>query len=331
MAKKKNKVQEVIDPEFNEFYNKLPHEIQAVIDGVGVDSFKGMEDLALLMGIDLDKLVKFTQEHEAGAVPTKEEIVLDADHPLAEFRSKLFAESDDEEDAPWPDHDCDEDYFYYDDDLDPFEFPEKVVNDGKKVCEYHLRIKLNKAPVPVWREIKVPSNLSIEFFSWVVCDAMGWGNEHLHLFRVKDRMYKNKACRREEEQYGLGFSRFHTLASEAYPISELFQEEKVRVKYEYDFGDSWEHDIWLKGVREYEPYEQPRLLLVKGVGACPPEDCGGVCGYSDLLELFDKKRKTEEERDRLEWYGIDRRFDPNKFWIDKAQVLLDDLWEWDED
>lgn len=322
------------DVEFKDFRNQLPNEFCNILDAYGLNSFEDLEGLAMIMGIDIDKLAKFSEEHGKGVMPAMEDIALDADHPLAEYRAKIFAEADDEDDAPWPDHDWDEDDDdddgygdEDDDDLDPFEFPEKVIENGEKVYELHLRIKLNKAPVPIWREIKVPSNISIEFFSWVICDAMGWDNEHLHLFRVKDRMYKNKACRREEEKYSWGVSRIQTLASEDYPISVLFEEEKVRVKYEYDFGDSWEHDIWLKGVREYEPHEKPRLLLHKGVGACPPEDCGGVWGYSDLLEISAKKRKSAEERERLEWYGIDKRFDPNKFDIEKAQMYLDDLWE----
>lgn len=325
MAKKNSIKQGGRNVEFKGFRNQLPNEIRNMLDELGVSSFEDLEGLAAMMGIDMDKLSKFSQEHGIDEMPSMEDIAFDDDHPLAEISSNfshLFQEKD-----------CDDAYGAYsedlDDDLDPFEFPEKIVDNGEKVCEYHLRIKLNKAPVPVWREIKVPSNISIEFFSWVICDAMGWDNEHLHLFRVKDVVYKNKACRRDDDMLGFGFNRIRTLASEDYPISVLFREEKVRVKYEYDFGDSWEHDIWLKGVREYEPHEMPRLLLHKGVGACPPEDCGGVWGYSDLLEISAKKRKSAEERDRLEWYDIDKNFDPNKFDVEEAQECLNDLWECD--
>lgn len=321
MAKKKNIAKQGgMDVGFKVFRNNLPDEIQNMLDSLGVSSFEDLEGLAVMMGIDMDKLSKFSQEHGMDKNPTMEDVAFDDDHPLAGISrnfSHFFQEGDD-----------DDAYDAYDDALDPFEFPEKPVIEGEKACEFHLRIKLNNAPVPVWREIKVPSNISIEFFSWVICSAMGWYNEHLHQFRLKDKVYKNKACIREDQKYApLGYSRIRTLATEDYPISELFKEEKVRIKYEYDFGDSWEHDIWLKGVRDYEDGESPKLLCHKGVGACPPEDCGGVWGYADLLYIFEKKRKTAEEKERLRWYDIGKNFDPNEFYPEDVQPYLDDLWE----
>ncbi len=54
----------------------------------------------------------------------------------------------------------------------------------------------------------------------------------------------------------------------------------------------------------------PRAVLVAGEGACPPEDCGGVYGYSNLLsDLQDPAAEGYE--DAREWLGED--FDPNHF------------------
>ena len=70
----------------------------------------------------------------------------------------------------------------------------------------------------------------------------------------------------------------------------------------------------MKGIRDYNPGETPKVTFVKGQGQCPPEDCGGVWGYEELLELCKKKRKSAEDRERLEWYGIDPKyFDPDYF------------------
>ena len=74
--------------------------------------------------------------------------------------------------------------------------------------------------------------------------------------------------------------------------------------FEYDFGDGWEHDVWVKGIRQYEEGEPSKLLFVKGKGVCPPENCGGVEGYAYLLDLYQKKRKTAEEKAHLEFFGM---------------------------
>ena len=58
-----------------------------------------------------------------------------------------------------------------------------------------------------------------------------------------------------------------------------------------------------------------------------PEDCGGVWGYANLLELASKKRKSEDEKERLEWYEIDQHFDPNFFDQEEEEYFIEETWE----
>jgi hypothetical protein len=44
--------------------------------------------------------------------------------------------------------------------------------------------------------------------------------------------------------------------------------------------------------------------------SCPPEDCGGVWGYSDMLEIL-KQPDHEEYESYIEWLGGE--FDPKSF------------------
>ena len=130
-----------------------------------------------------------------------------------------------------------------------------------------------------------------------------------------------------DDDMGFGYGKTKILDTKDYPISEFFKEKRDRMVYEYDFGDGWRHEIWLKDIRKYNTNEEPMFVAYKGSGACPPEDCGGVWGYGELLEINAKRRKTAEEKERLDWYCIDKDFDPEYFDVDEAQDILDALWD----
>jgi len=52
---------------------------------------------------------------------------------------------------------------------------------------------------------------------------------------------------------------------------------------------------------------------------CPPEDCGGVWGYADMLKIL-KKSDHEEYESYMEWLGGE--FDPKYFNIDEINDML---------
>ena len=230
---------------------------------------------------------------------------------------------DDEEDDDIEDNNRfdDEDY------LLGLTLPEqKFIGPSKR--EFHIRIKLNNAPVNIWRELVVPSNITLELLAFVLIDAMGWNHEHLYHFVGKDHViYQNAREIKECTSGFLGFmSRVEYRDSEKYTLEMVLQPKGERMKFEYDFGDSWEHDLWVKGVRDYAAGEEPVIKLLKAHGACPPEDCGGVWGYAELLELNKKKRKSAEDKERLEWYDIPKDFDPEDCDLEWLQEDVEALW-----
>ena len=305
-------------PDFQDLISQLPEEQRNVYESMGISSFEDLLGLSIMLGIDPDKIEKFHEEHGEDEMPSLEEVMFDDDDPAGDFHRMI------EHLSKNPDGEKEDNNDYN----DPFRLPETILFENEPSHAYHLRIKLNDAPVPVWREVEVPSNISLEFLAFVIMDAMGWENEHLHQFMTKDTIYKNEVCiRQDRKMFGMFEGRFTTLASDDYPISVLFKQKGDRIKFEYDFGDSWNHDIWLKGIREYQSDEMPCIKILKGKGACPPEDCGGVWGYADLLELKKKKRKSAEDKERLEWYGIYRNYDPEEFDKEWAETNLRNLWE----
>lgn len=191
------------------------------------------------------------------------------------------------------------------------------------IRELHLRIKMNRTELKIWREIKVPSNLTLTTLGEVLQDAMGWMHEHLYQFRKGDVYFVD----REQMEDSFGFGRFSFRDMAQCTVDDMLTEKGKRVVFEYDFGDSWEHDLWYKGEREYNPGEKPSITFVKGQGACPPEDCGGIWGYEDLLEIKKKKKRTREERERMEWTLMDDDFDPDFFDDEEVDELMQ---EWTE-
>lgn len=191
------------------------------------------------------------------------------------------------------------------------------------IRELHLRIKMNRTDLKIWREIKVPSNLTLTALGEVLQDAMGWMHEHLYQFRKGDVYFVDRE--QMEDSFGFGCFSFRDMAQ--CTVDDMLTEKGKRVVFEYDFGDSWEHDLWYKGEREYNPGEKPSITFVKGQGACPPEDCGGIWGYEDLLEIKKKKKRTREERERMEWALMDDDFDPDFFDDEEVDELMQ---EWTE-
>jgi Plasmid pRiA4b ORF-3-like protein len=145
----------------------------------------------------------------------------------------------------------------------------------------------------------------------VIQVVMGWENSHMHQFLLNGKYYGQA-----------GTDDLDLEDEEDIRLSQIFTgRKKPRLVYEYDFGDSWRHEIRLEKRSEPEPkVKYPRC--VEGARACPPEDCGGAWGYADFLEAISDK-KHPEHRDMKEWIG--GKFDPEKFSIEAVNRELKNL------
>ena len=164
---------------------------------------------------------------------------------------------------------------------------------------YQIKISLIGAKPPIWRTILVPSDLRLDAFHDVIQIAMGWRDCHLHQFIENNVFYGIP-----DDEFGM------EIEDEAkFKLFHLLKKEKDTIKYEYDFGDSWEHKILLEKIL---PDDGKTVLpvCIKGKRACPPEDCGGIWGYEELLETISNPKHPDHE-DMLEWLGGE--FDPEEF------------------
>jgi len=91
--------------------------------------------------------------------------------------------------------------------------------------------------------------------------------------------------------------------------------------YTYDFGDSWEHGIVLEKRLPVDP-NMTYPVCADGQLACPPEDCGGIPGFYDLVEALNDPNHERHEEMR-DWIGDD--FDPQDFSVDKVNRVLTPL------
>jgi hypothetical protein len=143
--------------------------------------------------------------------------------------------------------------------------------------------------------------------------SMGWLNYHLHEFRKDGKAYSPKT----DDDIGHWDDSF-MFDYKNMKISDILMQENEKIEYEYDFGDGWEHDIKLEKVLNIDG-NLPYPICIKGKMACPPEDCGGIWGYHDMLEGL-KDPKHEMHREYREW--IDPDFDPETFDIEEANAQL---------
>jgi hypothetical protein len=82
-----------------------------------------------------------------------------------------------------------------------------------------------------------------------------------------------------------------------------------RFRYEYDFGDSWEHEVAVEKVLSAGAGQTSPICLA-GRRACPPEDCGGPWGYEEMIAAL-ADPDHEDHDSYLEWIG--GVFDPEAF------------------
>jgi len=175
---------------------------------------------------------------------------------------------------------------------------------------YELRVELQRIEPPIWRILHVPSRTNLLKFHRILQRAMGWTNSHLHLFEVDGKWYGEPSSEWDIE----------IMDSRKMTLKEIFQGGRTSFLYEYDLGDSWRHEITLLGTMEGESEEKPGCTA--GARACPPEDCGGITGYYELLAALSDPNHEDHDA-MLEWVG--GKFNPDAFdvaAVDKALKRL---------
>jgi hypothetical protein len=192
---------------------------------------------------------------------------------------------------------------------------EQMTKKNEKV--YQFKITLKGIRPPIWRRIQVPETYSFWDLHVAIQDSFGWMDYHLHNFEILNPRTG------ELEEIGIpndgGWGSVEILAGWKRKISRYFPGKTLnKAIYTYDFGDTWKHEVRLEKILPRDPNAK-YPVCTGGRRACPPEDCGGIWGYEDLLAII-MDPEHEQHEEMVEWVG--EHFDPEDF--DINEIHFDD-------
>jgi len=184
------------------------------------------------------------------------------------------------------------------------------VAESKQINEpliYQCKISLKGLIPPIWRKVQVAGDIPLDKFHRVLQTVMGWGNYHSYRFII------------EGITYGPSAEADPTLSDAAeVSLSQVSQTEGSKFIYIYDLADDWQHVVKIERILPPQPGVQYPICLA-GQRACPPEECGGIWEYTNLLEIF-KNPRHPEHREMIEQFGGD--FDPEAFDLGRVNRAL---------
>ncbi len=179
----------------------------------------------------------------------------------------------------------------------------------------------------VWREMWIPMDITFHKFHMLIQAGMGWKNYHLYQFgESRNSRYFIIKSPYAEDMSGVDARKVKVeeflmaYFNDVNMAKAMGRIPNERMYYTYDYGENWEHSI---EILDFERSDIWRAELTDGAGACPPEDCGGVPGYQNLIKTLSsgKMREKDELRQWLNDCGY-RDFDPSVFDMEAAKMRV---------
>jgi len=214
---------------------------------------------------------------------------------------------------------------------------------GAKERLLRVLITLEYSNPPIWREVAVLPDITLGQLHDVIQIVMGWDDDHLHQFCQKLKRSTRPSYEEQNRYYraakwdddfdarirGRKFFvpkrapdgtpiNIDGTDEDAVLLAEVCPDASARLTYEYDFGDSWKHEIKVKRAGGPEPGAEYPICL-GGQRACPPDDCGGIWDYYSILQAVSDP-DHEQHEDMVDWLGED--FDPDAFDLKKVNSKL---------
>ncbi|QIZ33634.1 DUF1841 family protein [Saccharopolyspora sp. ASAGF58] len=148
---------------------------------------------------------------------------------------------------------------------------------------YQIKVGIAGSEPSIWRRLSLPGDTPLDELHHILQVSFGWEGWHLHEFEAKGRRYTDVSG---GSTRGVHDERRATL-------NLVAPRQGDRVRYTYDFGDDWIHDLVVEAI---EPAEgEARVLCLDADRAGPPEDCGGIYGYQRLLDAMTGPRHPDRD------------------------------------
>lgn len=165
---------------------------------------------------------------------------------------------------------------------------------AERVLELHLEVA---GCLPrVWRRLAVRESMWLSRLHDTIQVAFDWYDYQSHVFAFDDLRFGNPFRR---DELVVEDDRDVTLA-------DVDLAHRERFGYEYHFGDGWRVEVRIERVGPLVKKATYPLCLA-GERAGPPEDCGGIEAYRDMLACL-QEPNTDLGREWREWLGPD--YDP---------------------
>jgi hypothetical protein len=199
---------------------------------------------------------------------------------------------------------------------------------GSKVAR--LKVTLKGIRPPIWRRIEIPDSSTFRELSDVIVAALGWSNSHLHEFEIGRRGGPGRRSIGMTEELD-EVDRFFgpPLEDDQQVILADVLKANGRMTYCHDFGDNWEFEVLVEAILPAgEDTIYPRVPA--GRRAAPPEDCGGVWAYEELLASLGRTGVGDED-EHVQWLReCHPYFSPEEFDLAVAnEAVLDPTPYWE--
>jgi hypothetical protein len=182
---------------------------------------------------------------------------------------------------------------------------------------YLLKVQLLGIEPPIRRRFAVPADITLDRLHDVIQIVMGWSDSHAYEFTIKEKRYTEYP---ESEEDGADSGKFR--------LGELIKQKGAKFHYLYDFGDNWEHELFLEDSRYSNPEQDADIICLEGERACPPEDIGGEPGYYEFLKALADPNHADHQN-YMEWFGDE--YNPESYETDLANWELIQYLRWSRD
>jgi Plasmid pRiA4b ORF-3-like protein len=108
-----------------------------------------------------------------------------------------------------------------------------------------VRIELRHTDPLIWRQVEVPTSITLKVLHDIIQAVMGWFDYHFWEFTIGKQRYGLPM----EDDCGTA----PLTAAEKVRLRDVLKSRRTIIDYMYDFGDGWEHRLTVTGVRTGDP------------------------------------------------------------------------------